>query len=118
VPADVGEEEPEAVGRPDEHLRLELLGGSGLGGVLGLLAFGARLEHLEADRLAGEPLELVVAEVLLESERLELGRLDEAALLRALEQRARRLGLKEFVDLVLGQFLCMVLGTCCRMSRR
>ena len=90
MPADLGEEEPEAVGGADEHLRLGLLGGSGLGGLLGLLAFGARLAHLEADRL-------------------ELGRLDDAALLRALEQRARGLGLKQFVKLVLGQFLLLVL---------
>src|SRR6266516_1567185 len=43
VAADIGQEELQAVGGADEHLRLGLLGG-----LLGLLAFGARLAHLEA----------------------------------------------------------------------
>src|SRR3954470_4350415 len=108
VPPDVGEEELEAVGRADHRLRLRV-GRLGrrrlLGGGLGRL-FGG-LAHLEAVglELTRQQLDLVVGEVVLERERLELGRQDEAALLRSFEQHARGLGLQQFLKLGLSQFL-------------
>ena len=62
-----------------------------------LLGGGLRAE-LDAHglELAREGLDVVVGEVVLERERLELGRLDVAALLRRLQQRATLLGLDQF----------------------
>ena len=109
VAADVGEEELQAVGGAgrDRGLRdgglllllvLVLLGG-------GLRGAGRRLPQLEAERLelAGELLGLLVVQIVLEHERLELGRLDEAALLGALDERLDLVGLDQFVQLALRQ---------------
>ena len=85
----------------DGRLRLLLL--LGLLGVL-LLA-GARLPDLQAERLqlAGELLRLLVVQVVLEHERLELGGLDEPALLRALDERLDLFRLNQFDQLILRQ---------------
>ena len=48
-------------------------------------------------------LDVLLGEVVLERKGLELGRLDVAALLRALDERARLIAFKQFVQLVLGQ---------------
>jgi hypothetical protein len=110
VAADVGEEELQAVGRAGElrggrRLRLWLR----LGGRLLLLrlALRGRLADLETDplELARQFLDLLLVEVELERERLELRRLDVAALLGALDEGARLVGLQQFVKLVLRQFL-------------
>ena len=111
VPADVGQEELQAVGGAHERLRGLLLGGLGSGGLarlLGLLfRLRRRLAHLETDRLelARQLLDLVVGEVVLQREGLQLRRQNEAALFGAFEQRARRLGLQQFLKLVLSHFL-------------
>src|SRR3954471_1365714 len=103
VLADVGQEELQAVARAggrvgfvDDRLGLSLL--------LPLLEDG--LAHFQPD-----PLELThhfllpgVVQVVLDRERLELGRFDPAALLTRLDQRAGALGLKKFGQLALGQF--------------
>jgi hypothetical protein len=97
VAADVGEEELEAVGRADDRLRVDLpLAG---GGSLGLLGLGARLANLEPDRLelARELLDLFLTEIVLDCERLELDRLDVAALLTLLDEGARLLALQQFL---------------------
>ena len=122
MPADVGQEELQAVGGADERLlrlrlgrlgRLRLLGG-GLGGLLGGLA------HLEAVglELARQLLDLVLGEVVLEREGLELRRQHEAALLCSFEQNARGLGLQQFLKLRLGQFLLVGVRrrTSCNLS--
>ncbi len=106
MPSDVGEEELEAVGGTDHG------GGLGCGrcggrrasnGRLGLLA--SACADLDSDRLelALKLLGLVVGKVVLESEGLELGRLEEATLLGALDEDARRLRLKKLSHLVLRQ---------------
>jgi hypothetical protein len=105
VPADVGQEELQAVAGAGD---LRRLGGSvGLGlGLLGLgCGGGLRLAYLEADalELAGDLLDLLIGEVMLDRERLELSRLDEAALLGALHKKARLIALEQFVQLVLRQ---------------
>ena len=123
--ADVGQEELEAVGGA---------GGGGDGGrllldfLLGLLGGGvgrggARLgrPHLEPDRLelARQPLLLLVVQVVLEHERLELRGVDEAALLRALDERLHLVGLKQFDQLVLRQGETSVLsGAASRESNK
>jgi hypothetical protein len=111
VPADVGEEELQAVGGADERLRgllLRSLGGGSLARLLGLVVrLRGGLADLEADRLelACQLLDLVLGQVVLEREGLQLGGQDEAALLRYLELHARGLGLQQFLKLRLGQFL-------------
>ena len=94
--------------RGGDRGRLALLLGLllGLGGLLGGgRGAGLRLPDLEADRLelAGELLLLLVVQVVLEHERLELGGLDEPALLRALDERLHLVGLEQFGQLVLRQ---------------
>jgi hypothetical protein len=68
---------------------------------------GTSLTHLEAGglELARQRLDLVLREILLEREGLDLGRLDEAALLGALEQDACGLGFEQLLKLVLGQLV-------------
>ena len=58
----------------------------------------------------GELLDLVFAEVVLEGERLELCRLDVAALLGALDQQAGLIAFQQFVQLVLRQVTLVVLS--------
>jgi hypothetical protein len=81
VAADVGEEELEAVGRADDRV--------GIRRGRGLLGLGLGLADVEPDRLelARQLLDLVLCEVVLEREGLELGLLDEAALLRGFHDR-------------------------------
>ena len=52
--------------------------------------------HVEPDRLelARQLLDLIVVEIVLQREGLEVGRLDEAALLRILDEGARALALE------------------------
>jgi len=50
--------------------------------------------------LARHLLDLDLAEVVLEGECLEVGRLDEAALLRTLDERASMVCVKQFVNLI------------------
>jgi len=98
VPADVGEEELQAVGRAGDRD-----GGSGLlllrrlGRLLALLLRGLGLRRGSDGRADLEPgalelprqlFALVVVQLELVREGLELGELDEAALLRALDDRA------------------------------
>ena len=101
--ADVGQEELQAVAGAGLHLRLR----GGLELRDGLVVLGGRgaLADLEADplQLAPELLDVEVAQLVFEGERLELGGLDEAALLRTLEQRPGPVGLKQFGHLVLRQ---------------
>ena len=65
--------------------------------------------------------DLGLAEVVLDRERLELGRLDPAALLARLDQRAGALGLKQFGQLALSQVgidvLSFLRAVTCRPSR-
>ena len=56
-------------------------------------------------------------ELVLERERLELGRLDEAALLGALDERLAPVGLEQFGQLVLRQVLCHVLSVLSSRTR-
>ena len=83
--ADVGEEQLEAVGRSGDLVRLEVE--LRLGRLSVALLARAELDAHGLE-LAREGLDVVVGEVVLQSERLELGRLDVAALLRRLQQRA------------------------------
>jgi hypothetical protein len=71
-----------------------------------------RRADLEAERLqlACELLDLVLAEVVLEHERLELRRLDEAALLGVVDERPRLLGLEKLLQLLVRQSLLNSLG--------
>ena len=105
MPADVGQEELQAVagarrlvGLVDDVLLRCLRGG---------LLVGRRLAHLEPDalELAGELLDVELGELVLERERLELGRLDPAALLAHVEHRAGAFGLEQFGQLILRQVL-------------
>ena len=82
MPADVRQEELEAVAGADR--------GRGLGGDRDLLLGLPRAADVEADRLEllRDVGDLLVAQVELERERLELGRLDVAALLGALDEGA------------------------------
>jgi hypothetical protein len=116
VPADVGEEELQAVGGAGDRD-----GGSGrlllgrLGRLLALLLRGlgvrrrrrggSRRADLEpgALELACELLDLLVVELELGREGLDLGRIDEAALLGALDDGADLVRLEQFVKLVLRQ---------------
>src|SRR5204862_1501206 len=106
VAADSCEVELQAGGVTDYHVWLRL--GSLLVGLVGLSAvLLARLENLEADRLelALKLLSVFLAEVVLHRERLDLRRLDEAALFGALHECAGMLGFEQLVHLVLRQFL-------------
>ena len=108
VPADVGEEELQAVGRAARRR-------SGLGGgelrllLLFLLRLGGRRggrrRDLEPDalELGRQLFDVLVVQVELERERLELGGLQVAALLRGLDHGAGLIGLEQFVQLVLRQ---------------
>ena len=102
VLADVGQEELQAVARARRCVGLV---DDRLGLCLGGLLLGDRLAHLEPDalELASRDPRPRVAEVVLDGERLELGRFDPAALLARLEQRAGAFGLKQFGQLVLSQ---------------
>jgi len=114
VPADVGEEELQAVGGAGDRdggsrgLGLLLL----LGRLLALLlrrpgvgGRSGRLADLEpgALELARELFALVVVELELVREGLELAGIDEAALLGGLDDDADLVGLEQFVELVLRQ---------------
>jgi hypothetical protein len=83
--------------------------GCGLfGGLLGLLLlFADGLTHLEPDplELAGQLLDVVVVELVLERERLELGGLEVATLLCSFDEQAGLVGVKQFVKLILGQIV-------------
>jgi hypothetical protein len=114
VPADVGEEELQAVGGAgDRHggsrgLGLLLLLGRLLALLLRRLGAGrrnGRLADLEpgALELARELFALVVVELELVCEGLELAGIDEAALLGGLDDDADLVGLEQFVELVLRQ---------------
>ena len=59
-------------------------------------------------------LDVGIDELVLDRERLELGRLDPAALLARLEHRLRALGLKQFRQLVLSQVDSMSFRFCDR----
>ena len=76
---------------------------------LGLLG---RLADLEPDRLelARQLLDLLLGEVVLQRERLELGGLDEPALLGALDQQARLIAFKQLGQLILRQVTLVVLS--------
>ena len=102
VLADVGEEELQAVARARRCVGLV---DDGLGLRLRVLLLGDRLAHLEPDalELLDEIGDLGLAEVVLDRERLELGRFDPAALLARLQEGAGALGLKQFVQLALSQ---------------
>ena len=83
VTPDVGQEELQAVAGTRGPVGL-------VDDLLGLL-LGPRLAHLEPDplELAGEILDVGVGELVLERERLQLGRFDPAALLPRFEHRLR-----------------------------
>ena len=101
VAADVGEEQLEAVGGAGYGAGLVLL----RGGLL-LLGVGVRLGDLDVVRLelALEQLGVLLADVVLEHERLELGGLELASvLLGALHERLHVLRFEEFDELVLRQ---------------
>src|SRR5437667_9210229 len=70
-----------------------------------LLRLGGGLAHLEPDalELAGQLLDLVLVQVVLERERLELGGLEVATLLSTLDESLRLVGIKQFVELILCQ---------------
>src|SRR5262249_60301617 len=72
---------------------------------LGVLLLGDRLPHFEADALElfDELGHVGLLQVVLNRERLELGRFDPAALLPRLQQGAGALGVKQFVQLALSQ---------------
>src|SRR5205823_1008750 len=113
VAPDVRKEELQAVGRADENLRLRLR--SLLFRLLGLgVGLLGRLADLEPDRLelTLKLLGVFLAEVVLQRERLDLRRLDEAALFSALHECAGMLGFEQLVHLVLRQFL-LRLSRCC-----
>ena len=100
--ADVGQEELQAVARARRRVGLV---DHRLGLRLRVLLLDDRFAHLEPDalKLAHHLLHLGIAEVVLDRERLELGRLDPAALLTGRDQRDGALGLKQFGQLALGQ---------------
>jgi hypothetical protein len=113
VPPDVGEEELQAVGRAGDRDR----GRSGLllfrlGRLLGLFLCGLGLRRRGSRRADLEPgalefprelFTLVVVQLELGREGLELGGIDEAALLGALDDGADLVRLEQFVKLVLRQ---------------
>jgi hypothetical protein len=107
VPTDVGEEQLQAVGRAGDRLRrlqprclrLRRLLGVGLRSDR---SGGADLEP-DALELRRQLLDLLIVEVELDGERLQLGLLQVAALLRSLDEGARLVGLEQLVELVLAQ---------------
>src|SRR5205823_631161 len=103
VAADVGQEELEAVCGAREHVLLGRLGGLLL--LRLLLCLECRLTHLEPDalELAGQFLDLVLVQVVLEGEGLELCRLEVPTLLGTLDECLGLVGIKQFVKLVLCQ---------------
>jgi hypothetical protein len=121
VAADVGEEQLQAVGGARDRLRrLEprglclLLGrllGVGSGGSLGL---GRGRADLEPDplELVRQLFDLLVVQIELDGERLQLGRLQVAPFLRALDECARLVGLEQLVQLVLAQVSSVLSGPC------
>ncbi|HKB94249.1 MAG TPA: hypothetical protein VKC62_08480 [Gaiellaceae bacterium] len=123
MPADVGEEELQAVGRAGELggrldarrlLLRRLFGGVGSGG-LGRARRGADLEP-DPLELGRQLLDLLVGQVELEGERLQLRGLQVAALLRRLDEGASLVGLEQLVQLVLAQGLISPLGSCVDVS--
>jgi hypothetical protein len=104
VPPDVGEEELQAVARARRDVGLV---DDGLGLRLLVLLLDDGLADLEPDalELAGQLLDVGVGQVVLDGERLELGRLDPPALLARVEKGAGPFGLKQFGQLVLRQVL-------------
>jgi hypothetical protein len=121
VAADVGEEQLQAVGGAGDRLRrLEprglrlLLGGFlGVGGSGGLGLSRGRAD-LEPDplELVRQLLDLLVVQIELDGERLQLGGLQVAAFLRALDECARLVGLEQLVQLVLAQVSSVLSGPC------
>ena len=107
VTSDVGEEELQAVGGAADGSRVVGRGRRGR-----RLCLVGGLAHLEPDRLelTRQLLDLLLPEVVLERECLELCRLDEPALLGALDQQARLIALKQLVQLILGQVTPVVLS--------
>ena len=103
VAADIGQEELEAVCGAREDVGLGRLGGLLL--LLLGLGLGGRLAHLEPDplELAGQLLDLVLVELVLQGEGLELGSLEMPTLLSALDERLGLVGIKQFVQLILCQ---------------
>src|SRR4029079_8934810 len=101
VTADVGEEELEAVCGTREHMLLGRLGRL----LLLLFGLGRRLTHLEPDplELAGQFLDLVLVELVLQSESLELGSLEMPTLLGPFDESLGLVGIKQFVKLILCQ---------------
>src|SRR5262249_8153990 len=77
------------------------------GGLLGLLLLGLShgLPDLEPDalELAGQLLDVLLVELVLEGERLELDGLEVAPLLSPFDELTSLVGIKQFVKLVLGQ---------------
>ena len=103
VATDVGEEQLQAVSGTRERLRLPDLR---LGGLLLLLGgLGLRVTDLEPDRLelTCQRLRVMRSQLVLGDECVELGRLDETALLGAFDERLHLLGLEQFIELILGQ---------------
>jgi hypothetical protein len=94
VATDVGQEQLQAVARSRRLGRLEADLGLGRGLLLRIVDHHG-LTDLEPDRLEldGKLLDLLVLKIVLERECLQLCRLDEAALLGELDERARALGL-------------------------
>jgi hypothetical protein len=94
VATDIGQEELEAVGGAREDVGLGRLGGL----LLLLLLHGlcGRLAHLEPDalELAGQLLDFVLVELVLEGERLELGSFEVTTLFSALDERLGLVGIK------------------------
>src|SRR5580765_1298631 len=102
VTADVGEEELQAVGRAPDLVDLEV---DLRLRRLPLLLVGERRPDIQADRLqlARQLLDLVVAEVVLQHERLEVDELDVAALLGVLDEGPGAFALEQIVKLILRQ---------------
>ncbi len=100
VAADVRKEELQRVARARRLVGLvhDLLG-------LDRLFLGGSLANFEPDafQLARQLFDVDVGELVLERERLELGRLDIAALLARLDQALRAFGFQQFGELVLRQ---------------
>jgi len=122
VAPDIGEEELQAVRGPargggglgSSELRLLLLFPLGLGG-----SGSGRRRDLEPDplELGRQLLDLLVVQVELHRESLELGSLEVAALLRALDHRLGLIRLEQLVKLVLGQGLLSPFGPAVRRQR-
>ena len=93
MPSDLGQEELKPIA---DSRALAGLVDDFLGLHAGLL-LGPRLAHLEPDplELARELLDVRVGELVLDRERLQLGRLDQAALLPRLEHRLRAFALEQ-----------------------